>query len=107
MNDVMTTARLLAVVNQLSQELGPDATLRQVAALLHIGQASHAGIDGVTLEKKTDSSQAATSRTFKLLSQTHGLVEFFLDQADGRRRLARLTGAGNKLLAKLARLLQQ
>lgn len=96
--NVLAVQKLLNALNVIATELGPDLTLRQLSGLLHIAQAGNSGIDGTTLERKMNSSQAATSRTMKLLGPTHGLAEYYLDQADGRRRLARLCPKGEKLL---------
>jgi DNA-binding MarR family transcriptional regulator len=68
---------------------------------LQVSLTGDSGIDGTTLERKTNSSQAATSRNLKLLSVQLGLVEFFLDQADGRRRLARCLPKGEQLINRM------
>lgn len=95
--------KTLNLVTKLSEALGQDATLRQVQTLLCVALAGTSGIDGVTIEQRTGSSQAATSRNLKLLATTHGLAEFFLDQHDGRRRLVRLSPRGAALLSKLGK----
>ncbi len=99
--NLTTTQCILKLTARLSEALGPDATLRQVSTLLHVAMAGASGTDGVTVEQKTNSSQAATSRNLKLLAVQHGLLEFFLDQADGRRRLVRLSPKGVQLVTKL------
>lgn len=103
MPNVTAVHKLLSVVDRLIAEMGPDATLRQVSTLLHIAAAGAEGIDGITVERKTGSSQAATSRNQKLLATSLALTEFFLDPHDGRRRLARLKPKGARLVNDLSR----
>jgi len=92
---------LSAAINQIADVMGPDATLRQVQTLIVVALGGQAGVEQTTVEKRTDSSQSTTSRNLKLLGPNLGLTEFFLDQHDGRRRMARVTKAGEKLLTKV------
>lgn len=98
---VASTRKFLNAIVAASDALGQDATLRQLQTLLYVAQSGSSGIDGVTLEKLTGSSQAATSRALKLFGPQLGMIEFFLDQADGRRRLARLTPKGERALESI------
>jgi DNA-binding MarR family transcriptional regulator len=98
---VSTIQKLVKTLEIAQEVLGPDATLRQLESFLIVGTSGTAGIDGGTVERRTRSSQAATSRALKYLGPGLGLLEFFLDQNDGRRRLARLTKQGERLLSKL------
>lgn len=101
--NVTAIQKLLNTVQLLQKEIGPDLTLRQLSAFLHIAQAGSSGIDGQTLVHRTNSSQATASRAMKLLGPTLGLAEFYLDQQDGRRRLARLLPKGEKILSRALR----
>ena len=96
-----STQRLIDSLEAAAVVMGPDTSIRQLLALLYIAQAGAAGIDGGTLQKHTDSSQAATSRALKLFGPTLGLSEFFLDQNDGRIRLARLVPKGQRLVSQM------
>jgi len=96
-----TTNKLIKALDVAAEVLGPDATLRQLSSFLYVSQAGSAGIDGITLERHSRSSQAATSRNLRLLGPTLGLAEFVLDQNDGRRRLARLLPKGEQLVERM------
>lgn len=97
----MTSVRTLrGMLLDASKCVGVDASIRQLHMLLLIAEAGPEGVDGVTVERMSESSQAATSRTLKLLAVEKQLIEFFLDPADGRRRLARLSPKGLALVRK-------
>lgn len=96
--NISTLNCLLKALRIPSNEIGTEFSVRQLQALLHIAAAGRDGIDAVTLEAKTEASQAATSRALKMFALEFALVEFFLDQHDGRRRLARLTPKGARLV---------
>lgn len=104
--NVSEIQRVLNLLNVVGNSLGPDATIRQIQALLLVAQSGVAGIDSTTVQKRSASSQASTSRALKLLGSNLGLVEFFLDQSDGRLRLARMKPAGAKLVARMLHELQ-
>ncbi|WNH52408.1 hypothetical protein [Stenotrophomonas oahuensis] len=98
----MSVQQSALLVRALIDLLGPDATLRQALALLVIAQSGEAGTDQTALATKTDGSPAAISRYLKWLGPIGlGLIETFLDPADGRLRLSRLTKAGRAAIAKL------
>ena len=97
-----TTALSLAkTLAEAIENTHPELTVRQLDVFLYIVAAGHVGIDGTTLERHTNGSQASTSRTLKLFGPTLGLIEFFLDQNDGRRRLVRLTSKGIAVARKI------
>lgn len=104
--DAMKINRLFRMTQELGAATNPDLTIRQLSILLQVAAAGHAGVDVSTLELKTKSSQAAVSRTLKMLGVTYGLIVFHLDQADGRRRIATVTPTGAALLAKISRTLE-
>lgn len=97
-------ARLRAGVEVAARHLGGgDSSLRLLAILLEVEAGGEAGVDGVTIARNVESSQASTSRNLKILALEHQLVEFFLDTQDFRRRLVRLTPKGRKVVGHLAR----
>ncbi|WP_445978406.1 hypothetical protein [Stenotrophomonas muris] len=101
--DTMSLHKSLRLLRTAAELLGQDATNRQVLTLLMIAEAGEAGAEQASIEKATESAQSTTSRNLKLMCQEHGLAEFFLDPADGRRRLVRLTKAGRTAVDKLLR----
>jgi DNA-binding MarR family transcriptional regulator len=103
---VIDVKRLANVIEQLQEELGPDVSLRQVSILLHVSLGGESGIEQSTLQQKSDSSQATTSRNLKALGPGAGLVEYFVQQNDTRRALVRTTPAGDKLINSLIRQIQ-
>lgn len=101
--NVIELKKLSSAIDLLMETLGPDTSLRQLSILLHVSLGGESGIEQSQLQVKSGSSQAATSRNIKALGPGAGLVEYFLDQRDIRRKLLRTTSTGDKLLATVIR----
>lgn len=99
--NTMELSRALKMNRLLAELLGQDASLRQALTLLMVAEAGEAGVEQYTIVTATDSAQSTTSRNLKILCQDLKLAEFYLDPADGRRRLVRLTKAGKTAVAKI------
>lgn len=104
---VSTTQQLLRIVRHAAEATNTDLTLRQLTTLLMVGAAGSEGIDATTIERRTESSQAATSRNLKKLSVEYQLVKAILDPADGRRRVFIMAPKGNALLPKMQRCIDE
>lgn len=99
----------LEVVGSLSDSSLP---LHQVAMVLFVGEHGKAGCTYAAVEDRFSLSNAAVSRSINSLS-THarhrktepmGLVEVFIDPAEGRRYRCRLTKKGENLMRALDQL---
>lgn len=99
--NTMDLHRTLKLNRLMAELLGQDATLRQALTLLMVAEAGEAGAEQYAIVKATASAQSTTSRNLQILCQDLKLAEFFLDPADGRRRLVRLTKAGKAAVSKL------
>lgn len=101
MMNTMDLHRTLKLNRLLAELLGQDATLRQALTLLMVAEAGDSGAEQASIVKATGSAQSTTSRNLQILCQDLKLAEFYLDPADGRRRLVRLTKAGKNAVAKI------
>lgn len=93
----------------LAAATGRELNITQVLMLLRIAEAGDEGVDAARLSEDTGASPAAVSRTVRILGEVHymkqhegfGLVEFYLDPMDNRRRIVRLSADGRVLLNKM------
>lgn len=99
--NVTDVRRLILTAEAASKVLGPEASLRQLLTLLYVTSAGEDGMDSTTVERRTQASQAATSRNLRSLSVGFGLIEFQLDPYDGRRRIAKACPKGKALVKKM------
>lgn len=99
--NTMDVSRSLRFLRVSSEVLGLDATHRMAITFMAIAEAGDDGVEQATIQKLTESAQSSTSRNLKVLCNELKLGEFFLDPADGRRRLVRLTRTGKAAAAKI------
>jgi DNA-binding MarR family transcriptional regulator len=102
---ITSTTQLLRIVETVAAATSPDLTARQLGVFLIVAAAGRDGIDATTIQARSGSSQAATSRSLRKLSIDLKLIKAVLDPADGRRRIFLLEPAGHALLTRLHRLL--
>lgn len=94
------------MLGAVTREFGPDVTVRQLTTFLMVCTAGESGIDSSTIEKRTQSSQAAVSRNLTKLSAREGnwgVIEFRVDPSDRRRTYAVPSAKGKKLYSELVR----
>ncbi len=112
--DTKNAATILRAIELLGKEIGSDAPLSYVRALMLVAQAGDSGLDQGQLTKLLDTSPSATVRAvqalgkFHWLKDEHGhkkpgldLIDSVQDAQNFRLRRLTLTSNGKKLIAKL------
>lgn len=108
----MDRSRLSAALEVVGSVCDSSIPLHQIAMVLFIGEHSSAGCTYAAIEARLGISNAAASRSVNSLStsarhrktEPMGLVEVFIDPAEGRRYRVRLTKKGLTLMRALDQL---
>ena len=108
----MDRSRLSAALEVVGSVCDGSIPLHQIAMVLFIGEHGPGGCTYAAIETRLGISNAAASRSVNSLStsarhrktEPMGLVEVFIDPAEGRRYRVRLTKKGLNLMRALDQL---
>ena len=108
----MDRSRLAAALEVLGSVCDSGIPLHQIALVLFVGEHGSGGCTYGEIEARLGISNAAASRSVNSLStsarhrktEPMGLVEVFIDPAEGRRYRVRLTKKGLNLMRALDQL---
>ena len=108
----MDRSRLSAALEVIGSVCDSSIPLHQIAMVLFIGEHGPGGCTYAAIEARLGISNAAASRSVNSLSasarhrktEPMGLVEVFIDPAEGRRYRVRLTKKGLTLMRALDQL---
>lgn len=108
----MDRSRLEAALEVFASLADSSLPLHQIQMVLFIGTHGSAGCTYAEIEKRLSISNAAASRSVNSLSasarhrktEPMGLVEVFIDPAEGRRYRVRLTKKGLNLMRAIDQL---
>ena len=108
----MDRSRLSAALEVVGSCCDGSIPLHQIALVLYVGEHGPGGCTYAAIEARLGISNAAASRSVNSLStsarhrktEPMGLVEVFIDPAEGRRYRVRLTKKGLNLMRALDQL---
>ena len=108
----MDRSRLSAALEVVGSSCDGSIPLHQIALVLFVGEHGPGGCTYAAIETRLGISNAAASRSVNSLStsarhrktEPMGLVEVFIDPAEGRRYRVRLTKKGLNLMRALDQL---
>ena len=108
----MDRSRLSAALEVVGSVCDSNVPLHQIAMVLFVGEHGPGGCTYAAIETRLGLSNAAVSRSVNSLSvssrhrktEPMGLVEAFIDPAEGRRYRVRLTKKGLTLMRALDQL---